>query len=381
MIDKPRILIFYDYFYPAYKAGGPIQSLTNLVVSLQPVYDISVVTSAHDLNDNRIPAQVKADTWNEVKLPSSAAVVKVWYASEGALKRATIKEIIKQVDPAVVYLNGMFSFRFVLLPLISIKKIRLVICPRGMLQKGALAGKAFKKKIFLSVMKMSGLMNKVTWHATNEAEQSDIQRELPGNGKIFVAGNIPKAPVERITVVPKREGELSLIYLSLISEKKNLLQAIHVIAGFKENISLDIYGPVKDDAYWDSCLKAIEESNNKVKYKGTVMPEMVQDVFSKYHASILLTKGENFGHALYESLSAGRPVITSHFTPWNKLQKQNAGWNVDLSDERNITSTIAGISQMNQSSYDQFCAGAYTLAKEYYRHGFDLESYKILFSS
>lgn len=152
------------------------------------------------------------------------------------------------------------------------------------------------------------------------------------------------------------------------------------MAQFKENSLLHIYGPIKDEAYWQTCLEAVKESAGKVQYKGTVMPENVQDIFSKYHASILLTKGENFGHALYESLSAGRPVITSFFTPWNKLSEKNAGWNVDLSDEKDILKTINGIYNMDQLLFEQFCDGSYQLASKYYQHGFDLLSYRRLFS-
>ena len=154
---KPRLLIFYDYFYPAYKAGGPVQSLTNLVLSLQDEYDISVLTGAHDLNDDRVLDNIKINCWTETVLPKSACVIKVWYAGSGEPGGATIKKIIEQVRPSVIYLNGMFSFRFVLLPLIVIKKIRIVLCPRGMLQKGALAGKPFKKRLYLSALKISGL--------------------------------------------------------------------------------------------------------------------------------------------------------------------------------------------------------------------------------
>lgn len=378
--DKPRLLIFNDHFYPAYKAGGPVQSLTNLVLALQDDYIVSVVACAYDLNDDRMLDSVKPDQWSEVILPRSSMAVNVWYAGKGRPVAATIKKIIGEVKPSTIYLNGMFSFRYVILPLFNARKTNIVICPRGMLQKGALAGKAIKKRIYLSAVRMCGLMNKVNWHATNEEERDDIIREFGINSKVFVAGNIPRKPLDHFTKLPKIEAELKLVYLSLISEKKNLLHTIELISMVKEKISLDIYGPAKDEDYWKKCVEAIGKSEGRVEYKGNVLPEMVQDTFSKYHASVLLTKGENFGHALYESLSAGRPVITSYFTPWNKLAEKKAGWNVDISNDENAIAIISEVCKMQQSAFDIFYDGAYRLANEYYENGFDINNYKKIFS-
>ncbi|MEP7165498.1 MAG: glycosyltransferase [Ferruginibacter sp.] len=377
---KHRLLIFYDYFYPAYKAGGPIQSLTNLMCLLQNEYDISVVTSAYDLNDDRVHDSINLNAWNEVSIPNSSATIKIWYAASGEPRIDTIKKIVKHADPSVIYLNGMFSAGFVLKPLFTIKKIKIVICPRGMLQVGALAGKAFKKRIFLSALKLSGVVNKVSWHATNPGEAADIIREFGKLSKIFVAGNIPKRPVEKISLSIKESGRLKLVYLSLVSEKKNLLQAINIIRGLKENISIDIYGPIKDETYWKKCMQAINDSAGKARYMGDVLPQAVQDVFGNYHASILLTKGENFGHALYESFSAGRPVITSYFTPWNDLVKIKAGWNVDITNDKDIVKAVNELYNMDQSSFDEFCYGSYKLANEYYQQGVDIADYKKMFS-
>ena len=113
--------------------------------------------------------------------------------------------------------------------------------------------------------------------------------------------------------------------------------------------------------------------------KGDVQPDMVQEIFARYHSSVLLTKGENFGHALYESLSVGRPVITSYFTAWNQLEDKKAGWNVDISADNEIAKIITEVYNLDQPAYDLYCVGAYGLANEYYLHGFDMLSYKKMF--
>ncbi|MBP9099255.1 MAG: glycosyltransferase, partial [Ferruginibacter sp.] len=312
--------------------------------------------------------------------PGSGAVISVWYATRGNMEMSSVKEAVRKSEPDIIYLNGMFSYAFVLVPLMLFRKYKIVICPRGMLQKGALAGKALKKKIYLSILKISGFCSKVSWHATNEEEKHDIARIFGERSRIAVAGNIPAKPLEQINFPGKSNEKIRLVYLSLITAKKNLLQLISIIALSKANVSLDIYGPVKDVVYWEKCLELIKKYPGKINYKGDVKPASVQQVFNEYDASVLLTKGENFGHALYESLSAGRPVITSYFTPWNQLTEKNAGWNVDIADESSIEQLLEHLAGMQADSFNEFCIGAHLLAKQYYSNGFDVNMYKKIFS-
>ena len=51
MHDKKKIIVFIDWFLPAYKAGGPIQSISNLVNNLKNEMDIWIVTSNEDLGE------------------------------------------------------------------------------------------------------------------------------------------------------------------------------------------------------------------------------------------------------------------------------------------------------------------------------------------
>ena len=69
-------------------------------------------------------------------------------------------------------------------------------------------------------------------------------------------------------------------------------------------------------------------ANVRVKYHGPVDPAFISDALGMCHVYIQPSKSENFGHSLFEALTAGRPVITSHNTPWNQLKEKNAGINV-----------------------------------------------------
>src|SRR5258706_9198029 len=151
--NSPSLLIFYDYFYPAYKAGGPIQSLSNLIVALGKEYAVSIISSAYDLHSDKNYTGIRINEWNTVILPGCSWPVTVWYGRKKSPNLKRLKQLIYQVKPEFIYLNGIFSYRFFMLPLVTVNRLnylpKIIICPRGMLQQGALTGKSFKKNVYL----------------------------------------------------------------------------------------------------------------------------------------------------------------------------------------------------------------------------------------
>ena len=208
-----------------------------------------------------------------------------------------------------------------------------------MSKKGALTRKWFKKKIYLLYLQLTGLLTNTFWHATSEDEAIDIKKHFPNNKGIIEAPNIPKVPLESITTPLKERGKLRLVYLSLVNEHKNVLLLLQLIQSAKRDIVLEIYGPIIDMEYWEQCKSLIQQMPGKVQGRGTTS-RCTANIIS-IPRLILLTKGENFGHAIYESLSVGRPVITSYFTPWNDLQQKSAGANVDINDLNDCIEKLA----------------------------------------
>jgi glycosyltransferase involved in cell wall biosynthesis len=81
------------------------------------------------------------------------------------------------------------------------------------------------------------------------------------------------------------------------------------------------------------------------------------------HVFVLPSKSENFGHAIYEALSAGRPVITSNHTPWNSLRENRAGMNVSITDTTELTEAIDYFALMNEEEFCQWQEGALRYAE------------------
>ncbi|MCU0321388.1 MAG: glycosyltransferase [Chitinophagaceae bacterium] len=386
-MPKKTILIVYEYFFPGYRAGGPIQSLVNMVLALQHVYTFKVITTAYDMHTTKPYPNIQLNSWNTVQLAPKTQPIEVWYSATPKISIGTFKKAIQQSSASIIYINGLFTQWFTQ-PLIlkksaQLKGVEIIICPRGMLQAGALSVKPFKKKLFLSAFKKAQLFKGVRWHATNEEEANDIQKNIHSNARSLVAYNIPKPPVSVIQPSTKQVGKLSLVYLSLITQKKNLLLLLEVLKNCTANIELAIYGPIKDIAYWQQCELLMQQMphNINISYKGDVQPFEVQNTIAQYDAFILLTKGENFGHALFEALSCGRPIITSFFTPWNELEKQRAGWNIDINNNENIQLLLQQIAMIDATDFASYCDGAWQIAKDYYHQSSFHKNYCTLFSS
>ncbi len=386
-MQKQVVVVLYEYFFPSYKAGGPVQSLVNMVLTLQESYIFKVITTAFDLNETTAHSTIFVDQWNTIVLKPQTEPIQVWYSSKPNMGMNKMHQLLTDACPDYIFVNGLFTLSFFqplwLLKTGKLYNVRVIVSPRGMLQKGALQVKPIRKKIYLKLFKITGLFKNIHWHATNESELQDVYRLLGNNSHVRVAANVPKPPLHKIEFSDKIKGNLRLIYLSIITPKKNLLLLLQQLSKLEINVSLDIFGPIKEPVYWRQCLTFIHQlpANIAVQYKGDVQPDLVQFTIAQYDALISLTAGENFGHALYESLSCGRPIITSYFTPWNELKEQTAGWNVDINNNENIQLLLQQIAMMDAADFAVYCSGAWQMAKNYYHQSNFHKNYRTIFSS
>ena len=348
------VLISTDWFYPAYKAGGPVQSIANLVnqYSNEQV-NFKIFCSNIDfdgIENNGVPF----DEWYQYNQNTQ-----VWYASKNTLSIDLVKSTINNTKPDTLFIIGIYSWYFNLVPLLFCHSSMKVVSVRGMLHPGALSQKYFKKQVFLFFCRLFNYPFRYYFHATNEKEKSFILQVFGNDCKIYIAGNYPTVfafqPLEF-----KKANCLKMISIALISAMKNIELVIDALKFCTQNISYDIYGSIKEEKYWQNCLEKIKllPSNIKVNYFGGLNPLNIEKRYLFYDLFILPSKSENFGHSIFEALSAGKPVITSHFTPFNDLDIHCAGSNVSLENLSEITKSINFFASMPQEDYVKWNNGA-----------------------
>ncbi|MFB6257319.1 MAG: glycosyltransferase, partial [Flavobacteriales bacterium] len=159
--------------------------------------------------------------------------------------------------------------------------------------------------------------------------------------------------------VEKKPGELKLISIARIAPEKNTLGLLELLAEKGKNgTELSLYGPVYDPAYWEKCLAVIAgmPEGVRVEHAEGIPPDEASAAIRRHHAFILLTKGENHGHAIMEALLAGRPVIISDRTPWKKVEEDGVGFMGSLSEKEPFERALQVLSEMDQEEFDRLRA-------------------------
>lgn len=358
-----KLIIFIDWFDPAFKAGGPIRSCVNLVKALEGKFEISIVTSDSDLDGKMENTQLAVDEW--VKYGKQSRVI---YLSNGSMKYNRVKSLIFEISPDVIILNGLFSVVFTLYPLyfnlINSNIFRVLVFPRGMLKPSALAVKKSKKVVFFSCFKFLFSKSNISFLCSDETEVEEVNAVFK-NASTLIAGNFPDVINVDLSVQLKVEGELEMVFVGRIHPIKNLKYLLERIKQAEIRGSLTIIGVLEDDEYWRECKEIAKNLQSvKVNYLGELPYSMVRLHVSKSQVFVLPTLGENFGHAIAEALSLGKPVIISDKTPWRQLQEKGVGWDIALNSEEIFVESLKKAASWNQTEYETFCRRAFNWFKE-----------------
>jgi glycosyltransferase involved in cell wall biosynthesis len=379
-----RVLVFVGHYLPGENSGGPARSVANLVEVLGDECEFSIVTLDHDLGSPTCYDNVRPGEWMTV------GKAKVLYVADQRLTLSGVRSILSHTPHDVLYLNGVLSDKFSIIPML-LRKLRLVplrpvvIASRGEFSLGALALKPFKKSLFLAVARLTRLYRQplMTWQASTCAEETDIRRVFQGTGRTAPTNVVPN--LLRNSSVPnvvtavdvttrraaepiresesKRPGELNAVFVSRIAPKKNLLGALKALRTVTGTVWLTVYGPIEDIGYWHSCLAAIKAlpASIHVHYGGVVENRFVAPTLSQHQLFLFPTFGENFGHVIAEALMAGCPVLTTDATPWEEIESCGAGTIVRGTATADVAAAIQRHIDMDESALRRMSTAAKTL--------------------
>lgn len=335
--SKPIILVLLAHYLPGYKCGGPIRTIANLVDHLGDEFDFKIITSDRDMHDLEPYPGVAINDWNRVGKAS------VYYASPQNLSFLRLSKLISETPHDLLYINSFHSPVFSVFPLFArrfglIPGKKVVLAPRGEFSTGALAIKSFKKLCFAFTADILGLHQNLTWQASSEHEAEDIRFAMKDiAGDIVVAPNLlPKEDLEAdLEIAPDRVSDtLRVVFLSRVSPMKNLDYALKALMRVNVPVEFDIYGIIDDPSYWETCQEQMKRlpGNVSAAYRGGIEHQEVHSLLRKYDLFFLPTRGENFGHVIFEALAAGVPVLISDRTPWKDLEEKGIGWVRPLGD-------------------------------------------------
>jgi glycosyltransferase involved in cell wall biosynthesis len=383
---KRRVLVFVGAYLPGFKAGGPIQSIANMVAALGDEYEFLIITRDRDLNASAPYEAIRVEEWTRV------GKAHVLYVPPRLWSWWRVFQRIREARQEVLYLNSFLDRGFSMLPAILwrlglLGRCCLILAPKGEFSAGALKLKSLRKRAYIGMAKALGVYDQIVWHASSSYEAEDIQRTM-GAGvavadsrrlrsergsrahgpKVVTAFDLAGVPGGDgdAAVRRKRSGELDLVFLSRIARMKNLDGALSMLRDVAGRVRLNIYGPAEDIVYWGECQALVDSlpSNVSVLYHGSVPHQQVGRVLARHDVLFLPTQGEAFGHVITEALLAGRPVLISDQTPWRDLESRGAGWDIPLDRPDRFRSVLQECIDMDAERYAGLCTSAARFARE-----------------
>lgn len=355
-----RLLIIANWFEPAVAAGGPVRSLANLVDSVSAVHDVEVLAHDRDLNAERPFPGLSGRTIQR----GAARVTYVNKFDTMALRRS-MKQLASGGSYDIVLLNSIWDpiCRKAALAIMTgmLEAECVVLMPRGELSVAAMTIKRRKKQVLGPLVQQLYRRTVDVVAATSDEEAADAAAWLP-KALVVRASNTP----DTIAFAPRNDAtrgaqQVRIVFISRVSEKKGLLEFLRGLAlaqpltagtGANPSVTLDVFGVIEDDTYWQACQQIIDTlpPTITVNYRGVLDREHIEDELQTSDAMVLLTADENYGHVIAESLQAGTPVIVTAHTPWTAHIRGGGGWVVD---DRNDPDEVAAVVELLVAAPEQ----------------------------
>ena len=346
-------------FYPS-QIGGPCNTLYWHCCALKNnEINPSVITTTIGIKHKDI-----GNKWLDLNCG------RAFYGSNGIKSLDILKKISKEISKTdVLHLNSLFSafsiYSYFYCLLFKRNK-KIIWSVRGELNENALMYSSWKKRPLLYIYKK--LNKNIIYHSTSPQETENI-KNLFINSKIVEIPNLID-PSQRLNVKNNRD----LLYVGRIHPIKSLHKIIESLRLSQQFIASDsrfiIVGKHEErhNTYKESLISLIDRLNlnKKVVFLGHLEGEEKERIYAESYALILASESENFGNVVVEALNQGTPVIASLGTPWEILERYNAGFHVS-NNPKELSKTIEKLLLMESVNYQRMRINSCKLVDENFR--------------
>ncbi len=352
-----KLLVPIGAFHPS-KSGGPSKTVFWHVNHLDDTcFESTVVTTDYKLEDESIILS----EWHK----RSFGIIR-FQKTRGILFPINFvyHSLLQLRKTDIVHLNGgNYPPMFIIAFFAKLFGKPTIWSIRGALETNALnSKKGTLKKILLKTMRFLFRQN-VYFHATSNKEKTNIESSLNPTKKIILLPNyFPKQETIRI------EKRLEIIYLGRLHPFKGIKKLIDsfVSSQYKSaRYKLIIVGADKNEY----AIKLKEQyskyiDSEDICFLGRLDGKEKNKALAKASFLVLPSQSENFGNVVVESMMQGTPVIANFGSPWEILNKREAGfWIVNTAES--LTKTLNKVFAMQQLDYEKMSDNALNLAKDF----------------
>lgn len=357
---KPRVLILIGALWPGHESAGPNLSVKAMCESLGDEFEFLLV--ARDRAFGASEPLVATDGWRDL------GWAKVHYLTVGKRGAEGLAALLRDTPHDLLFINGFFDREFTIPAMLARRfgkapRTPVIVAPRGEFSSGALGLKGRRKSLYKAIVGLLGLAKNVTFHVTSAEEDADTRAAFPRNR------------VERITNVrplfalpEHRPGNVFRVaFLGRISPVKGLDVALVALALVEERVDFTIWGPISDPIHWARCeqLIAALPANISAHHDGELANDAVPQAMAGQDLLFMPSRSENFGHAIFEALAAGTPVLIGDKTPWRGLEAAKAGFDIPLPDPSALAAAIDTLAALLPTDYARWREGARAMAERF----------------
>jgi len=319
-----RILHISPSYYPAFKYGGPIQSvhLLNRALAKKGV-NVEVFTTNAGLEENK---EIKTNKLIELD------GIKVKYFNYYGYEHYTFSPqmfldlLMNERNYDLVHITAVWNFPVLAGSIVSLMyKKPFIISPRGTLYPETFNLKSkIKKVLYYNLLAKHYIYKASLLHFTSCDEKQKVVKFLKlRNENVVIPNGIDLSDYEKLPA----KGSFSLkhfntnnqkyiLFLGRINPKKGLdilVKAIKNIFELYRDLYLVITGP-DNDGYGNEIKQQLNEFSllDKVLFTGMLNGDEKLAAFVDAELFVLPSYSENFGMAVVEALACGTPVVISN---------------------------------------------------------------------
>ncbi|WP_169804930.1 glycosyltransferase family 4 protein [Sphingomonas asaccharolytica] len=293
---------------------------------------------------------------------------------------------MRETPHDIVFTNSFFDKEFTI-PLLMARRFGkvprnpVVLSPRGEFSSGALGLNAIRKSLYRGLVSRLGLVRSVVFHTTSDEEERDVRAAFPANRVVRITNLRPTFPLPPHRPSAKG-GPLRATFVGRISPVKGLDLALEALRLVQTPVDFTIYGPISDASHWAQCQAIIAAlpAHVSARHGGELANDAVPGALAAQDLMFMPSRSENFGHAIFESLCAGTPVVIGDRTPWRGLKADRAGF--DLADMRPaaFAAAIDRYAELDADQRDLWREGARRVAERFVHESRAAEELSALFN-